>query len=144
FHGNVWGEGGAPVDTSSGDTSSRGGYIQPARMVNVVHKTNTSHHPDFADREPVKQGISVYHGDLVYGDVSFAIIADRQFKSGPERVDTQGTRRDHVEDPDFDTSQLDQPGLVLLGERQEAFLREWSRDWRGHRMKVLLSQTVFA
>jgi alkaline phosphatase D len=144
FQGNVWGEEGKPMDTSSGDTSSRGGYIQPARMVNVVHKTNTAHHPDFADRKPVKQDISVYHGDMVYGDVSFAIIADRQFKSGPEHVDSEGPRRDHVADPNFDTTKLDKPGLVLLGERQEEFLRDWSQDWRGHSMKVLMSQTVFA
>ncbi len=145
FQGNVWGEEGAPMDFSQDKgASSRGGYAQPARMVNVVHATCTSHHPDFADRKPVKQNISVYHGDLVYGDVSFAIIADRQFKSGPERVKTDSRRADHVESPDFDTSQLDQPDLVLLGDRQEEFLREWSSDWRGHSMKVLLSQTLFA
>ena len=39
---------------------------------------------------------------------------------------------------------LDVEGLVLLGERQEEFLRKWGEDWRGHSMKVLLSQTVFA
>jgi len=145
FQGNVWGEAGAPMDFSENPNNpSRGGYHQPARMVNVVHTTCSSHHPDFADRERVKQDISVYHGDLVYGDTSFAIIADRQFKSGPERVQTDAPRADHVLSPDFDTASLDQPGLVLLGDRQEAFLRDWSADWRGHRMKVLLSQTVFA
>ena len=46
--------------------------------------------------------------------------------------------------PHFDTSKLDKPGLVLLGERQEEFLKQWVDDWRGHTMKVLLSQTVFA
>lgn len=145
FQGNVWGEAGAPMDFSENPANpSRGGYHQPARMVNVVHTTCTSHHPDFPDRDRVKQDISVYHGDLVYGDTSFAIIADRQFKSGPERVKTDAPRADHVLSPDFDTASLDQPGLVLLGERQETFLRDWSGDWRGHRMKVLLSQTVFA
>jgi len=121
-----------------------GGYVQPARMVNVVHRTCTSHHPDFPDRAPVEQNISVYHGDMVWGDVSFAIVADRQFKSGPEHVKTDGNRADHVMSADFDTATLDKPGLVLLGERQEEFLRRWSADWRGHRMKVLCSQTVFA
>jgi hypothetical protein len=81
---------------------------------------------------------------MVYGDVSFAIIADRQFKSGPDRVKTDGPRADHVASADFDTSTLDKPDLVLLGDRQEAFLRSWSKDWRGHQMKVLLSQTLFA
>ncbi|MEX2580789.1 MAG: alkaline phosphatase D family protein [Verrucomicrobiales bacterium] len=144
FHGNIWGEGGAPMEDLEGGTSSKGGYIQPVRMVNAVHKTNTAHHPDFYDPTPAKQGMSVYYGDMVYGGVGFAILGDRQWKSGPERVDTGGGRADHVADPDFDTAALDKPGLVLLGERQEKFLEEWGDDWRGHSMKILLSQTLFA
>ena len=144
FQGNIWGEGGAPMRGITKGASSKGGYREPARMVNVVHRTCAGHHPDLPDQKPCKQGISVYFGDLVYGGVSFAILGDRQFKSGPERVDTGPGRADHVADPDFDTSTLDQPGLELLGERQEAFLKDWVGDWRGHTMKVVLSQTVFA
>lgn len=144
FQGNIWGEGGAPMKGIAKGASSKGGYREPARMVNVVHRTNTAHHPDVFDPTPCKQDISVYFGDMVYGGVSFAILGDRQFKSGPERVDTGSGRADHVSDKDFDTSKLDQPGLVLLGERQEAFLKQWTDDWRGHTMKVLLSQTVFS
>lgn len=144
FQGNIWGEGGAKMKDIASGTSSKGGYREPARMVNVVHKTNAAHHPDYYDPTPVKQGISVYYGDMVYGGVSFAILGDRQFKSGPERVETGSGRADHVRDRDFDTSALNQPGLVLLGERQENFLRHWAGDWKGHSMKVLLSQTVFA
>ena len=143
FQGNIWGEGGKAMDTGRG-TSSLGGYREPARMVNVVHRTNGSHHPDPFDPAPVDQDISVYYGDMVYGGVGFAILADRQFKSGPEHVDTGPGRADHVLDENIDTSTLDQPGLALLGERQEAFLEQWAGDWRGHPMKVLLSQTVFA
>lgn len=142
FHGNIWGEAGAPM--KEGTTSSSGGYIQPIQMVQVVHATNTAHHPDLFDPTPIKQGMSVYYGDMVYGRVSFAIIGDRQFKSGPERVETGGGRADHVSDPNFDTSALDKPGLELLGERQEQFLEHWVADWRGADMKVLLSETVFA
>ena len=58
----------------SGSTSSKGGYREPARMVNVVHKTCAGHHPDYFDATPVKQDISVYYGDMVYGGVSFAIL----------------------------------------------------------------------
>ena len=146
FQGNIWGEGGAKMSITPADpgASSKGGYIEPARMVNAVHRTNVSHHPDPFDPTPSKQDISVYYGDMVYGGVSFAILADRQWKSGPERVKTGGPRADHVTDPDFDTRTLDQPGLVLLGERQEAFLKEWAQDWRGHSLKAVLSQTVFA
>lgn len=142
FHGNIWGEAGAPLE--KGSTSSNGGYIQPAKMVNVVHKTSCSHHPDFAEPTPVKQDISVYYGDMVYGGVGFAIIADRQWKSAPGKSGNKSGRVDHVTDPKFDTSTFDKEGLVLLGERQEKFLKEWASDWRGHTMKVLLSQTVFA
>lgn len=144
FQGNIWGEGGAKMKDLDKGASSKGGYREPARMVNTVHITNCGHHPDFYDPTPVEQGISVYYGDMVYGNVSFAILGDRQWKSGPENVDTGEGRADHVKDPDFDTSVLDEPGLVLLGERQEKFLSEWGEDWRGHGMKVLLSQTVFS
>ncbi len=144
FQGNIWGEGGAPMAGIAKGASSKGGYREPARMVNVVHRTCAGHHPDYYDPTPCQQDISVYFGDMVYGGVSFAILGDRQFKSGPERVDTGSGRADHVPDKDFDTSKLDQPGLELLGKRQEDFLRAWVDDWRGHKMKVLLSQTVFA
>ena len=144
FQGNIWGEGGAPMDVLNGGASSNGGYIEPAKMVNVVHLTNCAHHPDFYDPTPCKQDISVYYGDMVYGGVSFAIIADRQWKSGPQRVDTGSGRADHLKDPDIDPLRLDKPGLVLLGERQKEFLEKWADDWRGASMKVLLSQTVFA
>ncbi len=142
FQGNLWGESGRRMQ--GGDTSSQGGYREAARMVNVVHRTNTAHHPDPADPTPVEQGISAYYGQMVYGGVGFAIIADRQWKSGPEHVQTGQGRADHVEDPDFDTRTLDHPGLNLLGKRQENFLRNWVRDWGGHSIKVVLSQTVFA
>jgi phosphodiesterase/alkaline phosphatase D-like protein len=144
FQGNIWGEAGAAMKEQDKGASSKGGYREPARMVNVVHMTNCSHHPDFYDPQPVEQDISVYFGDMVYGGVSFAILGDRQWKSGPERVETGSGRADHVRDKNFDTSVLDKPGLVLLGERQESFLKAWGKDWRGHTMKVLLSQTVFA
>ncbi len=144
FHGNLWGEGGKAMDISDGGTSSKGGYIQPARMINAVHKTHCAHHPDPFDLKPSLQDISVYYGDMVYGGVSFAILADRQWKSGPELVDTGSGRADHVEAADFDATTLDKPGLVLLGERQEHFLQQWAGDWRGHKLKAVLSQTVFA
>ncbi|MEM6505609.1 MAG: alkaline phosphatase D family protein [Planctomycetota bacterium] len=144
FHGNIWGEAGAPYNPAGKGSSSYGGYLQPAKMVNAVHKTQCSHHPDFASPRPVKQDISVYYGDMIYGGVGFAIIADRQWKSGPEKSGNKGTRIDHVKDPNIDPKTLDKPGLVMLGQRQEKFLEDWAKDWRGHTMKVVLSQTVFA
>ncbi len=142
FHGNIWGEGGKAFDTETPGVS-KGGYRQPPGMVNVVHTTHASHHPDLYDPTPMKQDISVYYGDMVYGGVSFAILGDRMWKSGPDKVDTGSGRADHVYDSTWDTAALDIPGLEFLGERQEKFLEEWSDDWRGHTMKVLLSQTLF-
>lgn len=144
FQGNIWGEAGAPMTTGEGGASSSGGYVEPPKMVNVVHLTNTGHHPRPFDPTPVKRGITVYYGDLVYGNVSFAILSDRQFKSSPDRVCEWSGRADHIKDPDYDTSKLDKPGLELLGERQESFLKQWAGNWDGHEMKVVLSQTVFA
>ena len=144
FQGNIWGEGGKPMDLGDSGASSKGGYIQPARMVHAVHRTHVAHHPDPYDPTPVLQDISAYYGDMVYGGVSFAILGDRQWKSGPERVDTGPGRADHVTDLDFDCTTLDKPGLDLLGERQEKFLAAWAQDWRGHQLKAVLSQTVFA
>jgi hypothetical protein len=82
---------------------------------------------------------------MTYGRVSFAILADRQYKSGPEgKVPPTGTPRgDHVMDAAFDAKGSDVPGLELLGEKQEQFLREWAADWRGADMKAVISQTVF-
>jgi len=146
FHGNIWGENGAAIeDKENGLKISQGGYREPAKMVNVVHKTNCGHHPDFHDTAPILQGITVWYGDMLYGGVNFAVIADRMFKSSPHRVNSESDiRADHIVDPEFDMSKIDTPGLQFLGQRQEEFLKEWSEDQRGHSMKVLLSATVFS
>ena len=140
YQGNNWGEGGAPQT----GTQEQGGYNMPAAWVNVVHRTQTSHHPDPWDATPGKQGISVYSGPLTYGGVSFAILADRQFKSGPEgKVPPTGGRGDHVTDPNFEPKTADLPGLQLLGPGQLKHLAAWVRDWRGAAMKAVISQTIF-
>jgi hypothetical protein len=140
YQGNIWGEGGE----ARRGTQEMGGYDMPPQWVNAVHRTQTSHHPDPYDSSPGKRGISVYYGPLIYGGVSFAIIADRQFKSGPEgKVPSTGDRGDHVIDPNFDPKTANLPGLDLLGERQMAFLRYWVSDWDGAKMKAVISQTIF-
>jgi alkaline phosphatase D len=140
YQGNNWGEGGAPQKT----TQEAGGYNMPGPWVNVVHQTHTSHHPDPWDATPGKQGITVYSGPLVYGGVSFAILADRQFKNGPEgKVPPTGSRGDHVVDPNWDPKTADVPGLQLLGADQMKHLKAWVRDWRGAEMKAVISQTIF-
>jgi hypothetical protein len=116
----------------------------PADWVNVVYRTQTAHHPDAYDPTPGERGIIQYYGPLTYGRISFAVLADRQYKSGPEgKVPPTGGRGDHETNPNFDPKTADVRGLSLLGEKQEEFLKKWVRDWRGADMKAVISQTIF-
>ncbi|MFA5533134.1 MAG: alkaline phosphatase D family protein [Mariniphaga sp.] len=143
FHGNLWGDGGTskPEGVVNDDTQ---GFSQSVKMVNVVNQTNCGQLPDPYDPTPIKQGMSVWYTSLTYGRVSFAIISDRIFKTGPEVVSDWGGRKDHMKEPREDLSFLDQSGVEMIGDRQMHFLHEWIRDWEDADMKVLLSQTVFA
>lgn len=143
LQGNLWGQGGAKMRNLKKDfgASGLGGYAEPKRVIDVVHRTNVAHHPDPFDPTPVKQEIGVYYGDMVYGGVGFAILADRQWKSGPEQGGVVvGKEYDHETPGKI----FDKPGLELLGARQEAFLKQWAGDWRGHKLKAVLSQTLFS
>jgi hypothetical protein len=141
YQGNLWGESGVGRKT----TQEAGGYDMAPEWVNVVYRTQTAHHPDPYDPFPALRETIQYYGPLTYGRVSFAILADRQYKSGPDgkapKTDTK--RGDHVMDPAFDPKTANVPGVDLLGAKQEQFLREWASDWRGADMKAVISQTIF-
>lgn len=142
YQGNVWGEGG--LNPHGIRNHAKGGFAEHPTFVNTVIRTQCSHHPDLPDARPMKQGINVFYGPMLYGRVSFAIIEDRYFKSGPEgKVNTWKGRPDHLKDSKYDVSKLDKPGLELLGKRQEKFLRQWIGNWRGADFKCVLSQTIF-
>lgn len=139
---NLWGEGGK-VSTLKG--ASDGGYILPAEYVKMVERCQTWHLPDAFDPTPIQQGIGTYYTDLTLGEISFAILEDRKWKSGPAgKIPKQGPRPDHIKNPDYDPRSIDLEGLVLLGERQHTFLQAWAQDWTGAEMKAVLSQTPFA
>ncbi len=138
---NLWGAGGRKSKTGAGHD---GGYFKSAEYVKEVERAQTSHLPDPFDPRPVGQDIGVYYTNLTWGRISFAILEDRKFKSGPSGlVPKQGPRPDHIRNPDYDPKSVDVDGAVLLGERQLAFLDHWARDWTGADMKVALSQTIF-
>lgn len=140
YHGNLWGEGGIHAAKSP----EAGGYRMPSEWVEVVHRTQTSHHPDPADPSPTATGLTQYYTRLVYGGVDFALLADRMYKTGPEgAVPPTGGRPDHVTDPNFDPKTVDLPGLSLLGEKQEQFLEQWAGDHLPNNLKAVLSQTIF-
>ncbi len=142
--GNLWGQGGRLSQTRAGHD---GGYAAPLEYVKEVERAQTSHLPDPFDPTPIKRGIGVYYTALTVGRISFAIIEDRKFKTGPEGVlpemACRPNRPDHVSVPDYDPRVLDVPEARLLGERQLTFLRHWAADWHDCDMKAVLSQTVF-
>jgi len=138
---NLWGSSGKKSKSPAGDD---GGYFKPVSYVNEVQRAQTSHLPDPFDPRPVKRGITVYYTHLRWGGISFAIIEDRKFKTGPAEVlPKMGPRPDHIRKEGFDPKTVDVPAAKLLGERQLAFLRDWITDWREAEMKCVLSQTVF-
>lgn len=131
--GNLWGNGGKKIDTRDGNT---GGYYMPVEYIREVERAQTSHLPDPYDPTPIEQGIGVYYTDLKWGGISFAIIEDRKFKSGPKRV---------LQDKAYpDTREMDVPEAQLLGQRQLDFLEHWTTDWKDAEMKAVLSATIFA
>ena len=138
---NLWGESGK-ISTLSG--AADGGYSKPAAYVKEVERAQTSHLPDPVDPRKVGQGIGVYFTNLNWGNIDFAILEDRKFKTGPAgRVPKQGPRPDHIRNPDYDPASVDVPGAILLGDRQLKFIDEWAQNWQDADMKVVLSQTIF-
>ncbi len=141
-HGNLWGESGKQ---SSIEGDADGGFRYPVAYVNQVQRQQSWHLPDSPDPAPVGRDVSVYFTRMVVAGVDFAILEDRKFKSGPAgKMPKMGPRPDHINDPAYDPKSIDLPGLQLLGERQEKFLREWSQDYSGGaEMKCVLSATAF-
>jgi alkaline phosphatase D len=147
YQGNIWGAGGIASKKRGGFDD--GGYGMDATWVNAVQRTQCAHMPDPFDPTPIKQGITVYYGDMNYGRVSFAMIEDRKFKTGPATAlpDKPG-RSDHispknVDQKTWDPRSVDVEGAVLLGERQLKFLDHWAADWANSDFKCVLSQTIF-
>jgi phosphodiesterase/alkaline phosphatase D-like protein len=139
---NLWGAAGKKSNKPNGDD---GGYFKLVEYVEEVHRAQTSHLPDPFDPTPVQRGISVYYTSMNVGGVSFAIIEDRKFKSGPEGLvpPNLGPRPDHVTTPNYNPKDLDVAGAELLGQRQLKFLRTWAADWKDAELKAVLSQTIF-
>ena len=141
YQGNIWGAGGPPTDVDN-----KGGYVHPADFVKMVERTQTSNLPKPYDPTPIEQGIGVYYTAFNWGRIGLAVLEDRKFKSGCADLLpflTRG-RPDHINDPDFDITKADVPGLKLLGDRQLTFLHDWTQDWKGQDMKMAMSQTIFA
>ncbi|PWJ56849.1 PhoD-like phosphatase [Dyadobacter jejuensis] len=145
FQGNLWGDGGVHISLEewAKKRDAHGGFVQTTAMVNVVNQTQCAHLPDPIQAEPLPSGISTWFTALTYGRVSFAIVSDRYFKSGPEKIRPGEGRIDHIREP-LPIGTLESDELSYLGKQQVAFLENWVTDWHQADMKVLLSQTLFS
>ncbi len=121
YHPNVWGNGGRHAPENNWN---KGGYVLDADWVNMVQRTQCGHNPDAYDPTLIDQNITVYYSQFDYGDVSFAVLEDRKWKTAPD----QGSDLD-VHEPE------------MLGARQEKFLTEWGKDQS--KPKVVLTQTLW-
>ncbi len=140
--GNLWGAAGKRARKMSG---ADGGYIKPIAYVNNAQRQQMAHLPNPVDPRPLDSGISVHFTALDWGGVRFAILEDRKWKSPPDALRPgAGMRSDHVDDPNYDPASLDDPSLVLLGERQLRFLEAWGNAGGEDAINVVLSQTPFA
>lgn len=148
YHGNLWGNGGIREEGAEGMTiQDRGGYKMPAAFLNAVHRTQVAHLPPPADTEPLPNGLTPYHTTLQWGGGSFAILADRMYKSPPSVVVVDGdVKNGWSQNPEFDArTGADAPGATLLGQDQLAMLEEWGSEWRGRSwFRACLSQSPFA
>jgi alkaline phosphatase D len=121
YQPNLWGAGG---DEAPGGDIREGGYTSPADFVNLVQRVQCGHNPPPFDPTPVGQGIGVYYTTFAYGGISWALIEDRKFKTGPDSDEA-------------DTNPQ------LLGARQEDFLATWPTRHPGL-PRIMLSQTTYA
>ncbi len=144
YHGNIWGDGGKRAFGDLRPMSDHGGYMMDPKFVNAVHETQVAHLPDPYDPTPIEQDISVYYTTLNYGGISFAIVADRMWKSTPRLVLPEADIwNGWPKNPDYDPTMITEANL--LGPRQLSFLEDWAHDWTGETwMKVMLSQTLFS
>lgn len=145
FQGNLWGEGGELVSFEKWEKvrDAHGGFVQTPKMVNVVNKTQCGHLPDPFTKDVLKSGITNWFTSLEYGRVSFAIVSDRLFKSGPEMIRKGTGRIDHITER-MKQGDLESDALSFFGNLQMEFLQKWIEDWQGADMKVVLSQTLFS
>lgn len=155
YSNDLWGKSGIPMPGDGEANTMRcfGGYRMHPTWVEVVEHTQMGHHPDPYDNTPVEQGLNARYTSIDIGNVSFALINDRKFKSAPgDVIDAmeplfamRGERNlpklDTINEKNFDTRQLDRSDLTLLGERQLEFLQNWGQG--PAQLRAVLSQSPY-
>tara|TARA_B100000674_G_scaffold107486_1_gene78969 strand:- start:5257 stop:7635 length:2379 start_codon:yes stop_codon:yes gene_type:complete len=157
FQGNIWGNSGAPAKTSSiekipsyygkknYDTwqQDNGGYFMGKDFVNMVTRCQTSHLP-YPKQKKLDNGIINYYTDYKYGNLNFAILEDKKFKSPPSQnkfkvyngfaIEKNITAEDYHNDE-----------FTLLGKKQLNFLKTWSGQLKKKKeFRIILTQSAYA
>ncbi|MAZ28653.1 MAG: twin-arginine translocation pathway signal protein [Cytophagaceae bacterium] len=149
FQGNLFGANGIEFPKATmGKAFKRdyGGFMMPPEWVNLAMTTQTSHMPDAFDPTPIERGIHVFYSNWDYAGISFGIVEDRKFKSGPAAVlpKKAEVRDAFVENKAYDIKKHDYPKAHLVGTRQIDFLEHWVENWKPDTaFKILLSAAPF-
>ncbi|NIA13522.1 MAG: hypothetical protein GWP08_05530 [Nitrospiraceae bacterium] len=121
YQGNFWGWSGR---TNTTGLDRDGGYIACPSFINLVYRTMAGHNPEAYAAGAPSNGITSYFCGFTYGGIGFAVLEDRAFKTPPSVKEASDQE--------------------LLGAAQERFLDEWGKNWSGQKMKVAVSQSVYA
>ncbi|MFY8328110.1 alkaline phosphatase D family protein [Pseudoalteromonas sp. ZZD1] len=122
LQGNLWGNSGENSDMLK---EADGGFKWDKDLVRMIYRIQHGHNPEPYDATPIKYGIPVAYAAFEYGGISFAIVEDRKFKSPP----------------DYKVDKLNTTG-ELLGERQEAFLKDWQTMHPG-KPKICITASIW-
>ncbi len=145
YQNDIWGKGGVKM----GENRCMGGYLQPTTWVNAVEYSQMGHLPEPVDSRPIKNGIHVHFTRMKYGGLDLAVIEDRKFKSAPGDVldhpigHSNMYNLESIKSSDFDPEDLDDEELILLGDRQLSFLKDWVNDRQEVQFKAVVSGSPF-
>lgn len=147
FNSNLWGAGGrvAPPGGTKNERQDSGGYTMPARFVNMVERTQTSHFPRPARDWTSPDGIGAYFTSFRFRDLDLAVVEDRKFKSAPKPLLPDAKIfNGFPQNLEFDWSSdvADVKGAELLGKEQEEWLAGWAKATKAT-FPVVLSQTLW-
>ncbi len=139
YQGDLAGGGGRA--NRDGD-NKKGGYYHEPEFIQMVERTQTAANPEPQRREHISQGLTSYYTNFELGGVHFALMEDRKFKSFPSRLGPLEKYGSKIINEGYDGRNADLPDGQILGEQQEAFLRNWIRSTEG--VRVAFTQTLFA
>ncbi len=157
FQGNIWGNGGVAAQTSTTDSipsyygkwnydtwqQDNGGYFMSQNFVNMVTRSQTSHLP-YPENPKLENGMINYYTSYQYGNLNFAILEDKKFKSPPSQNDFKIYNGFSL-NPTTTASEYHKNEFKLLGESQLKFLSNWSKAEKAKKeSRVILTQSAYA